>query len=447
MSLPVVAIIGRPNVGKSTFFNRLIGRRLAVVDDVPGITRDRLARRSDWNGQEFHLVDTGGWVPEGEEVMDGRILDQVLQAMEICDLILFLVDTKQGSHPHDQVIARQLFKRDIPVLLVANKTDHDKLDAEAMEFSALGFDKVYPISAQEGRGIGDLLDDVVEQVQARARRTRNPRAGVGGNEGIRVALVGRPNVGKSSLTNLLLGEERMIVDDVPGTTRDAVDSPFRYHGEEMILVDTAGIRRKLGSHPDFEFYATLRAMRALDGADVAVLVLDATEPVHRQDARIGQMIVEAGSAIVLVVNKWDLVEEKDDRSIGLWVRKIRDHLPFLDHAPILFLSAETKQRIHKLPEEILKVHGNSQREIQTRDLNEVLKKALEHNPPKSRGGGKRPVKVYYSTQVRKGPPTIALFVSDPPRMAPDYIRYIIHQFRDAFDFEGAQLRIALRKAK
>lgn len=445
MTLPVVAIVGRPNVGKSTLFNRLIGSRLAVVDDLPGITRDRLARRAEWNGYEFHIVDTGGWVPDSADAMDERILRQVLSALEVCDLVIFLVDARQGLHPHDEVIARELFRLEIPVFLTANKVDHQKVEGDVPEFVALGFTPVHPVSAAEGRGVGDLLDAVVAELRGRPRRVKNPRSAVGGEEGIRVALVGRPNVGKSSLTNLLLGEERMIVHDAPGTTRDAVDAPFRYHGRELVLVDTAGIRRKLGNHPDHEFYATLRAMRALDRAQVAVLVLDATGEVQRQDARIGTMIVEAGAATVIAVNKWDLLE-KTQETMGEWVRRIRGDLPFLSHAPLVFVSALTSQRIHKLPEAILSAHENNTREIPTGALNALLEKAVEANPPRSRGSGQRPVRVYYATQVRTGPPTFALWVSDPPRLAPEYGRYLLNQIREAFPFEGAQLRLALRKS-
>ncbi len=445
MSLPVVAIIGRPNVGKSTLFNRLIGTRLAVVDNLPGITRDRLSRRAEWTGTEFHLVDTGGWVPDSDEAMDGRILQQVLHAMGVCDLAILLVDARQGLHPHDQTIARELFREGIPVLLAANKVDHAKLEEDIPEFLSLGFEKAYPVSAAEGRGVGDLLDEVVSRLKDQPRRIKNPRASVGGEEGIRVALVGRPNVGKSSLTNLLLGEDRMIVDDKPGTTRDAIDAPFKFHGQNLVLVDTAGIRRKLGHHPDFEFYATLRAMRAIDRSDVAVLVLDATQPIHKQDARIGSLIVEAGAAVVIAVNKWDLLD-KTEGTMGEWVRRIRDDLPFLSHAPLVFISAVTSQRIHKLPEEILRVHENNSREIPTPRWNEVLAKAIEHNPPKSRGGGQRPIKIYYANQIKSAPPTVAIWVSDPRRLAPEYGRYLLNRFRENFDFEGAQLRLALRKS-
>jgi len=445
-SLPVVAIIGRPNVGKSTLFNRLIGVRLAVVDDTPGVTRDRLVRRAEWNGMEFHIVDTGGWVPEADEAMDHRILQQVMEAVRICDLVLFVVDVRAGVQPHDKEIARELHKLEVPVLLVGNKADHEKLDADAAEFHELGWERVHPISAAEGRGVADLLDVAVETLRETPPRAIPSRAGLGGDEGIRVALVGRPNVGKSSLANLLLGEERMIVDSQPGTTRDAVDATFRYHGRDLVLVDTAGIRRRLANQPAYEFYATLRAMRALERSDVAVLVLDATEPISRQDARIGSLIEEARTGVVIAVNKWDLLTEKTDRTMGDWVRRTQEELPFLSHAPIVFLSALTHQRIHKLPEAIMTAYENTRREIPTAEWNRVLAQATEHNPPRSRGGGQRPIRIYYATQIRTAPPTVALFVSDPSRMAHDYLRYLVGKFREAFPFEGSPLRLVLRKS-
>lgn len=444
MKVPVVAIIGRPNVGKSTFFNRLVGHRLAVVDDSPGITRDRLVAEADWNGRTFHIVDTGGWVPEARERMDEAILQQVLQAVVACDLVLFLVDARAGVHPHDRVIAQELRKRDLPVLLVANKTDHPALDYEVTEFLSLGFEPVHPVSATEGRGLGDLLDIVIERTFGESPRDpldeTPPEADVP-----RVAIVGRPNVGKSSITNRLLGEERMIVDERPGTTRDSVNSDVRYHGRTLTLIDTAGIRRKLGSQPRFEFYATLRAMRALDKADVAVLVLDASEPINRQDLRIASMIERAWTGVVLVINKWDL-PEKDNHTMDRWRQDVSRQLPFFAHAPTLFLSALTAQRIHKLPEAMTQVYDTMQREISTSEWNSVLAKAVEHNPPRSRGGGQRPVKIYYATQVKTGPPTVVLFVSDPERMASDYLRYLTSQFREAFALEGVPVRLVLRKS-
>ncbi len=441
MSLPIVAIVGRPNVGKSTLFNRMVGSRTAVVDDHPGITRDRLVRRAEWTGHEYFVVDTGGWVPDARDRMDAAILNQVMEAIATCDLILFVVDTRAGLQPHDQLISQELRRRNLPAILVANKTDHEAVDAEAAEFSRLGMEEQFAISSADGRGLGDLLDVVVERINAPMATDHDEPA----HESIRVAIVGRPNVGKSSLVNRLLGEERMIVDDKPGTTRDSVDAPVRWHGRTMTLIDTAGIRRRLGSQPSFEFYATLRATRSIDACDVAVLVLDASEPLHRQDLRIADLIHQAGRSAVVLVNKWDL-PEKDDNTMGEWVRHLDEEIPFLSHAPKLFVSAKTTQRIHQLPETIARVYETSQRDISTSDWNRVLEKAVEHNPPKSRGRGERPIKIYYATQVRKGPTTVALFCSDPRRMAPDYVRYLAAKFREAFELEGAALRVVLRKS-
>ena len=441
MALPVVAVIGRPNVGKSTFFNRVLGTRLAVVDDHPGVTRDRLASIAEWGGYRFRLVDTGGWVPDSQDEMDEAILAQVILAVEACDQVIFLVDARAGVHPHDRVVALELHRRGIPAFLAANKADHIGVDGHVLEFSELGFQPVYGVSAEEGRGVADLLDALVKTFPEHARIDAMPEE----RSDIRVAIVGRPNVGKSSLVNKLLGEERMIVDDRPGTTRDAIDAPFRYHQRVVTLVDTAGIRRRLDSQPKFEFYATLRAIRALDSADVAVLVLDATTELNRQDLRIASLIDQAGAAAVIVLNKWDL-PEKDDTSTGLWIRRINEQLPFLNHAPILFVSALTAQRIHRVPEAIAQVWEAARVEVPTATWNALLSKAVEHNPPHSRGSGQRPVKIYYATQVRTAPPTVALFVSEPSRMAPDYLRYLAGKFREALGFAGSPIRFVLRKS-
>jgi GTPase len=437
MSKPVVAIVGRPNVGKSTLFNRILGSRLAVVHDEPGITRDRLSRAVEWGGYGFQLVDTGGWVPEARETMDAAILDQVLRALTACELILFVVDARAGLHPHDREIAQALFRQSVPVLLVANKTDSASLESHALEFTELGFPDVHPVSASEGLGVGDLLEAVVARLPERVPEPAE-------SEEIRIALVGRPNVGKSSLVNRLLQEERMIVDERPGTTRDAVDSPVRYHGRTLMLVDTAGIRRRLDHHPAWEFYATLRALKALDRAHVAVLVLDASEPVQKQDARIAEMVLQSGAATVVAVNKWDLPEKDTDTS-GRWIQELREGIPFLSHAPVEFVSAKTAQRIHRLPEACVRVYDEARRQVATSEWNAVLKKAMDRNPP-SAHRGQRPAKIYYATQVRTAPPTVSLFVSEPTRVAEPYLRYLNGAFREALGFEGSPIRIVLRKS-
>jgi GTPase len=438
MSLPIVAIIGRPNVGKSTLFNRIFGRQLAVVDDLPGITRDRLVRRVEWTGRDFELVDTGGWVPDGAEPMEQRIVEQVFHALDECDLILLVVDSRAGLQPDDEEIARRLRSRGRPFLLVANKVDSEKLEADAAEFAGLGFDgEIWAISAAEGRGIGELLDEVVRRIPVRGNAEEEPGT-------IRIAVMGRPNVGKSSIVNRLLGEERVIVDNAPGTTRDSIDAPFRYHGRRMVLVDTAGLRRKLGSQPNYEFYATLRATRSLDSADVAILVLDATQPITSQDVRIAKMIDDAGRACIWAFNKWDLVTKEDKTAAHLHQRTV-EQIPFQDHVPAEFVSALTVQRVSRLPERVVEVYEAARQKVPTGELNAVIRKAVEHNPPRSVGGG-RPLKIYYATQVRVAPPTVSLFVSNPQRLAREYERYLARELRSAFGFAGSPIRLQVRKS-
>ncbi len=440
VSVPIVAIVGRPNVGKSTLFNRIYGARLAVVHDEPGITRDRLAASTEWNGVPFMLMDTGGWVPEARERMDAAILNQVMRATEACDLALFTVDARAGLQPHDREIAEALYRLPVPVILVVNKTDSQRLEADAAEFTELGFERSHSISALEGRGIGDLLDEVVSLLPV-------PGAEPATEEGtIRLAVLGRPNVGKSSLVNRLLRDERMIVDDKPGTTRDAVDTPMRYHGRTIILIDTAGLRRRLDNQPAWEFYATLRAMRALERADVAVLVLDALEPINRQDARIADLIQQSGAATMIVVNKWDALEGKDAGSTGIWIRGIRESLPFLSHAPVEFVSALTAQRVSRIPDVAVRIYDEARKDVSTSEWNEVLKKALDRNAP-SAHQGQRPARIYYATQVRKAPPVVVLFTSEPRRVSPEYLRYLVGRFREELGFEGSPIRLLLRKSE
>jgi GTP-binding protein len=439
MSLPVVAIVGRPNVGKSTLFNRVLGKTLAVVDDVPGITRDRLYAQVDWAGKDFNLVDTGGWVPAGSEAMDQRILHQVLRALEECDLVIFLVDVRDGIQTHDEEIARHLHRLGIPCILAANKVDSERLEPATGEFASLGLGGTpIGVSAISGRGLGELLDRVVEAIP-----TRVPSRDAG--DAIRIAVLGRPNVGKSSIVNRLLGEERMIVHDAPGTTRDAIDTPFRYHGRAMVVVDTAGIRKKLSSHPDFEFYATLRAIRSLDAADVALLVFDASQPISRQDQRIAGLIEDAGRACVWIFNKWDLVE-KDEKTSAKLLEAVRGQISFQNYAPAEFVSALTVQRVSRIPQRIVEVYEASRIKVGTAELNECVRRAIDRYPPRS-VGGERPLKIYYATQVRAAPPTIALHVSQPRRLAKSYERYLAREIRAAFGFTGSPIRLQIRKSK
>lgn len=437
MSLPVVAIVGRPNVGKSTFFNRVIGRTLAVVDDTPGITRDRHYALVEWSGVSFHLVDTGGWVPEGREAMAQRILEQVTRALGECDLVLFLVDAKDGMQPDDAAIARELIRGGHRILLVANKVDTDRREADAAEFASLGLAGMpQTISALQGRGMGDLLDRIIEEIPKRESGPERPA-------GIRITVLGRPNVGKSSLVNRLIGDDRMIVHDVPGTTRDAIDTPFKYHGRPMILIDTAGIRRKMGGQPDYEFYASLRAIRTLDGADVALLVLDASEPITRQDVNIARLIDDSGRACVWVFNKWDLVQ-KDDKTSARMLEQARAGIPFQAHAPAEFISALTVQRVSRIPERILEAYEAARRKVGTSELNDCVQRAVAQNPPRTRTGV-RPVRIYYATQIRTAPPTFALFVNRPEHFPKDYGRYLGRELRQSFGFAGSPIRLTIRK--
>ena len=439
MSLPVVAIVGRPNVGKSTLFNRILGRSLAVVDDLPGITRDRLYARVEWTGAAFLLIDTGGWVPEGGDPMDGRILDQVFRAVEECDLVLFLVDVRAGLTPHDAEIARHLLRTGRPHLLAANKVDSERILPDAAEFASLGLGgSPHAISATEGRGIGDLLDEVVARIPRRAAAEAETGE-------IRIAVVGRPNVGKSSIVNRLLGEDRMIVHEAPGTTRDAIDAPLRYHGRRMVIVDTAGIRRRLAAHPNFEFYAMLRALRSLESADAALLVLDATAPLTRQDQRIARMIDDAGRPCVWAFNKWDLVE-KSEKTADRLLKGARQTIAMQDYAPAEFVSALTVQRISRIPERILEVYAGSRQEIATPELNACIRRAIERNPPRA-VKGERPLKIYYATQVRTAPPTISLFVNKAQRLAASYERYLARELRAAFGFAGSPIRLQVRTSR
>ncbi len=440
MRLPAVAIVGRPNVGKSTLFNRFLRKRQAVVDRAPGITRDRHTGLAEWAGRSFYLVDTGGWYPGAREGMEARIAEQVTAALTECDVVLLVTDAHEGCQPLDEEISRRLHTLEpaVPVILLVNKADDEGWEAHAHEFSSLGWPNMLPISAAAGRGIGEALDAL--------RAALPPGGGVSGpEEGIRVALLGRPNVGKSSLTNRLIGQERMIVDPQPGTTRDAVDIPMRYQGQTLWLIDTAGIKHQWEQLPGFEFYASLRSIRALDRCEVALLVLDATEPVLRQDQRIASLIEESGRGAMILVNKWDQVAKSTMTAVER-EKDLREAMSFLSYAPILFVSALTGQRVSKIPERVLELQAAAQRTVPTATINRVLASALEQNPPKARRGRGRP-KILYATQIRKGPPTFALFAHHPEGLSAEYLRYLSRHFREAFGFEGSPIRFRVRSAR
>jgi GTP-binding protein len=434
--LPLVALVGRPNVGKSTLFNRLVGRRLAIVEDVPGTTRDRLFARADWAGHDFDVVDTGGLEFGASAEMSVRIRNQAELAVEQADVIVLVVDAGGGLHPWDEEAADYLRKSGKPVVLAVNKTESVARRQEAAEFWALGLGEPIAVSALHGSGTGDLLDAVAAHLPAAEADE--------GDERLHVAIVGRPNVGKSSLLNRLTGEERVIVSEVAGTTRDAIDTIVRFDGQEMVLVDTAGIRRRGKVQPGIERYSVLRATRALERADVAALLLDAQDGVTAQDTHIAGMIQDAGVGAMLVVNKWDLVE-KDTHTADEFTRRIRHELKFLDYAPLLFVSALTGQRASKVLSTAIEIEASRQLRVSTGQLNRLVADlAVRHNPPSRQG---RPLKIFYATQAGVAPPTFVFFVNDRELVHFSYERFIENQIRLVEPFVGTPLRLVFRERR
>lgn len=435
MATAVVAIVGRPNVGKSALFNRIVGHRIAIVEGEPGITRDRIYAQSEWSGRKFTLIDTGGIDFGAEDTFGALTRQQAERAMEEADLLLFVVDAHSGLSPADEEVAQVLRRSRKPVLLVVNKVDDAGHIYATSEFYALGLGDPLPVSAEHGRGIGDLLDHVIARLPSETLEDED-------DDEIRIAVIGRPNVGKSSLVNRLLGEERSIVSDIPGTTRDAIDSSVERDGTRFTLIDTAGIRRRSRIEQSVERYSVIRALRAIDRADVCLMLLDATELVTEQDKRIAGYAHEAGKAIIIIVNKWDLVE-KDSKTINRFEEKIRQQLGFLSYAPILFISAKTGQRVHHIFELAHYVANQHALRIPTGRLNETLHEAtMNRQPPTDKG---MRLKVLYGTQVGVKPPTIVLFVNEPKLMHYSYLRYIENQFRESFGFVGTPIVLRLRK--
>lgn len=436
--LPVVAVVGRPNVGKSTFFNRVLGSRIAIVDDQPGVTRDRNFGRAEWAGRSFFVVDTGGVIEGSDEPLDKAIRQQALAAVTESDLILMLVDGKAGVHPLDEKLAEVLRKADKPVILVVNKVDNLPTDQAHHDFWGMGMGEPIPVSAISGKGSGDLLDRVVAGL---------PEAGEDPtDEGtIRVAVVGKPNVGKSSFVNRLFGEERMVVSDIAGTTRDPVDTPFKYHGKTLVFVDTAGLRRQSKVKDSLEYYSALRTERVVRAADVCVLLVDASEgELHHQDVRIAEQAWEAGTGVIIVVNKWDLVE-KETATAPEYEKSTRRRYPFLSWVPFVFTSALTGQRVRRTLDLILEVAKERQRRIDTHEVNEVLAELTRRQPPPHHRG--RPVKLKYGTQVTTAPPTFALFANYPKEVPDHYIRYLMNGFRERWSFTGVPVRLRLRGSR
>ena len=431
MSKPTVAIVGRPNVGKSTLFNRILGGRPAIVSERPGTTRDRHFGDAEWQGRRFWLVDTGGLLPESEDSMDRAIRRQVEFALDESDVVVFVVDGREGLNPVDRAIADRLRKAGRPVLLAVNKLDNLEQSTEQFGFYSLGFGDPVGVSAAIGKGSGDLLDAVVERLppydQAEAEETVN------------VAVVGRPNVGKSSVVNRLLGEERLVVAAEAGTTRDAIDSALRFQGKTLNFIDTAGLRRKAKVEDDLEFYSTLRTERAIERAHVAVLVVDAAVGLHNQDLRIATQAWDEGAGLIVLVNKWDLIEEKDANTARQGQEALVAKAPFLRYVPFLYVSALTGQRVRKVLELILEVAEGRERRVPTAEVNKVLATLIERNAPPQKPGEE--VKLLYASQIATAPPTLAIVSNRPDEVPESYQRYLVHGFREAWPFTGSPLRL------
>lgn len=430
-SKPTVAIVGRPNVGKSTLFNRLIGGRKAIVADQPGTTRDRHFGDGEWGGRNFWMVDTGGLVPGSQDSLDRAIRQQVDLALDESDVVVFVVDGKEGLSPVDREIGAKLRKSGRPVILAINKLDDLPRTTAHFEFFQLGFDDPILVSAQVGKGSGDLLDAVIARMPAEPPPPVEPT--------IDVAVVGRPNVGKSSLINRLVGQERHVVSPEAGTTRDAIDSPLRYHEKVLNFIDTAGLRRRAKVEDDVEFYSSLRTERAIDRAQVCVLVVDATLGLHAQDLRIATQAWDAGSGLIIAVNKWDAVEEKDANTAVRGQEVVTEKAPFLRYVPFLYLSALTGQRVRKLLDLIVEVGEAREHRVSTAEVNKVLQDLLQHAAPPQKPGEE--VKLLYASQIGTAPPEFAIVTNRPDDVPESYIRYLVNGFRAAWGFMGAPLRI------
>jgi len=433
-ALPIVAIVGRPNVGKSMLFNRITGTRHAVVDDAPGVTRDRNYHEAEWTGHSFVLVDTGGLLPSEDEGMAGLIRVQAASAIEEADVIVFVVDRSTGPTAVDLEIATLLRQGGTPVVLAVNKVDAGHHEIDVPEFYSLGLGDPVPVSALHGRGSGDLLDRLVAAIP-RVAQEEAP-------EGIRVALVGRPNVGKSSLVNKIVGSDIVIVDSTPGTTRDAIDTSLDHDGRRFVLIDTAGLRRKSKVDKGVEFYSSMRALRSIERADVVVLVVDSTSGIVAQDARIAGFVEEAGKGLVIAFNKWDLIE-KDNETAGSYVEHAREELAFAQYPPIVQVSALTGQRVGKILTLAGQAYDQSSLRIPTHEVNEFIMRAVEHRPPKAGRRGN----ILYATQVGIHPPRFVVFVSDLKAVDNSYKRYLVNRLRAEYGFEGTPIRIAVRKRR
>ena len=432
---PIVAVVGRPNVGKSTLFNRIAGARISIVEDTPGVTRDRIYAHAEWLGKHFSMIDTGGI-----EISDQPLLTQIRQQAEVAideaDVIIFVADVENGVTDADEQVARILYRSNKPVVLAVNKVDNPERRSDIYDYYSLGLGEPYAVSSVHGIGMGDLLDAVIKEFPDNAANDED--------DSIHFSFIGRPNVGKSSLVNAILGENRVIVSNVAGTTRDAINTQFETaDGQKFTMVDTAGIRKKGKIYENTERYSLMRSMRAIDDSDVVLVVLNAEEGIRELDKHIAGYAHEAGCGVIIVVNKWDTLKEKDHRTMTDFTNLIRQEFQYLSYAPIIFVSAKTKQRLNQLPGLIEEVYQHHRQRIQSAVLNDVLMDAIAANPTPTQNG--RRLRVYYGTQVATEPPTFVIFVNDPELMHFSYERYLENQIRKAFDFSGTPIHLIKRQ--
>ena len=436
MALPTVAIVGRPNVGKSALFNRIAGERISIVEDVEGVTRDRIYTKAEWLNRQFSIIDTGG-IDDVDAPFMEQIKHQADIAMTEADVIVFVVSAKEGITDADEYVAKILYRTHKPVILAVNKVDNPEMRSAIYDFYALGLGDPYPVSSAHGIGTGDVLDAIVDNLPTEAQEESS--------DIIKFSLIGRPNVGKSSLINAILGEDRVIASPVAGTTRDAIDTTFTdEEGQEFTMIDTAGMRKSGKVYENTEKYSVMRAMRAIDRSDIVLMVLNAEEGIREYDKRIAGFAHEAGKGIVVVVNKWDAIK-KDNRTVAQWEADIRDNFQYIPYVPIVFVSAVTKQRLHKLPDVIKQVSQSQNTRIPSSVLNDVVMDAVAINPTPT-DKGKR-LKIFYATQVSVKPPTFVIFVNEEELMHFSYLRFLENQIRQAFVFEGTPIRLIARKRK
>lgn len=436
MAKPVVAVVGRPNVGKSTIFNRIVGERVSIVEDVPGVTRDRIYNSAEWLGKEFNIIDTGG-IDLSDEPFLEQIRAQAEIAIDEADVIIFITNGREGVTDADEQVAKILYRSNKPIVLAINKVDNPEMRDQIYDFYSLGFGEPYPISGSHGLGLGDMLDAVRAHFP-KEEEEEYP------DDTVKFSLIGRPNVGKSSILNALLGEDRVIVSDIAGTTRDAIDTTYTFDGQDYVMIDTAGMRKRGKVYESTEKYSVLRAMRAIERSDVVLVVINAEEGIREQDKRIAGYAHDAGRAIIIVVNKWDAIN-KDEKTINVWTEDIREQFQFLSYAPIVFVSAKTKQRLNNLFPLINQVSDNHSLRVQSSMLNDVISDAVAMNPsPMDKG---KRLKIFYTTQVAVKPPTFVVFVNDPELMHFSYERFLENRIREAFPFEGTPIRVIARKRK